>query len=49
MEKAQHGGLSARGLKRLKDLEAENAGLKKMYANLSLVDDVLKDAIEKKL
>ena len=36
-------------LKRLKDLESENARLKKMYANLSLVHDALKDAVEKKL
>jgi len=42
-------GLSASDLKRLKDLEAENARLKKMYANLSLVHDALKDAVEKKL
>ena len=47
--KAKYGGLSASDLKRLKDLEAENARLKKMYADLSLVHDALKDAIEKKL
>jgi putative transposase len=47
--KAKYGGLSASDLKRLKDLEAENARLKKMYANLSLVHDALKDAVEKKL
>jgi putative transposase len=47
--KAKYGGLSASDLKRLKDLEAENARLKKMYANLSLVHDALKDALEKKL
>jgi len=47
--KAKYGGLSASDLKRLKDLEAENARLKKMYANLSLVHDALKNAVEKKL
>ena len=36
-------------LKRLKELEYENARLKKMYANLSLVHEALKDAVEKKL
>jgi hypothetical protein len=34
--------------KLLKDLEAENARLKKMCANLSLVHDALKDAFENK-
>ena len=33
----------------MKDLEAENARLKKIYANFSLVHDALKDAVEKKL
>jgi len=42
-------GEKVRDLKRLKDLEVENARLKKMYANLSLVHDALKDAVEKKL
>jgi len=31
----------------LKDLKAKNARLKRMYADLSLVHDALKDAIEK--
>ena len=35
-------------LKRLKDLEYENARLKRMYANLSLENDALKDIISKK-
>ena len=47
--KAKYGGLSVSELKRLKDLEAENARLKKMYADLSLVHDALKDAVAKKL
>jgi len=47
--KAKYGGLSASDLKRLKDLEAENARLKKIDANLSLVHDALKDAVEEKL
>jgi putative transposase len=41
-------GLSVSELKRIKDLEQENARLKRMYADLSLVHEALKDAIEKK-
>ena len=33
---------------RLKELEAENARLKKMYAEERLKADILKEAIEKK-
>lgn len=47
--KAKYGGLSASELKRLKELETENARLKKMYADLALVHEALKDAVEKKL
>lgn len=47
--KAKYGGLSLSELKRIKELEAENARLKKMYAELSLVHDALTDAVEKKL
>ena len=47
--KAKYGGLSVSELKRIKELEAENARLKKMYADLSLVHDALKDAVAKKL
>ena len=47
--KATYGGLSISELKRIKELEAENARLKKMYADLSLVHDALKDAVAKKL
>lgn len=47
--KAKYGGLSVSELVRIKELEAENARLKRMYADLSLVHHALKDAIEKKL
>ena len=47
LNKAKYGSLSMSDLKRLKDLEAENARLKKMYADLSLVHDALKDAVKK--
>jgi putative transposase len=36
-------------LKRVKELEAENSRLKRMYAELSLVYHALKDVVEKKL
>jgi putative transposase len=47
--KARYGGMDASQLRRLKDLEGENARLKKMYAELSLVHHALQDAVEKKL
>jgi putative transposase len=36
-------------LKRNRELEAENAKLKRMYADLALENTALKDLIEKKL
>jgi putative transposase len=45
----RYGGLEVKELKRLKELEEENARLKKMYANLSLVHEAFKEAVEKKL
>lgn len=45
----RYGGMEASDVKRLKELEEENARLKKMYANLSLVHEALKDAVAKKL
>jgi len=47
--KSKYGGLSASELKRIKELEAENAKLKRMYADLSLENDALKNLISKKL
>jgi putative transposase len=47
--KARYGGLDVSQLRRLKELEAENARLKKMYAELSLAHHALQDAVEKKL
>ena len=47
--KARYGGLDASQLRRLKELEGENAKLKKMYAELSLTHHALQDAVEKKL
>ena len=41
--------MAASDLKRMKELETENAKLKRMYADLSLENEGLKDLIEKKL
>jgi len=46
---AKYGGMTVRELKRMKELEVENARLKKMYADLSLENYALKDLISKKL
>ena len=46
---ARYGGMDASQLRRLKELENENARLKKMYAELSLSHHALQDAVQKKL
>ncbi len=45
----RYGGMEASELKRVKELEEENAKLKRMYANLALELDTAKYIIEKKL
>lgn len=45
----RYGGMEASELKRLKDLEAENAKLKRMYAELALDHEMAKEVIAKKL
>jgi len=45
----RYGGMEASELKRVKELEEENARLKRMYANLALELDTAKYIIEKKL
>jgi len=47
--KAKYGGMDAQELKRIKDLESENSKLKKMYAELAILNEALKDVIAKKL
>jgi putative transposase len=47
--KSKYGGLEASDLKRMKELEAENAKLKRMFADLALENRAMKDLIEKKL
>ena len=46
---SKYGGVSVSELKRLKDLEAENAKLKRMYADLALENTAIKDALNRKL
>jgi putative transposase len=41
--------MDASELKRVKELEAENAKLKRMYADMALQNYALQDLIEKKL
>jgi putative transposase len=45
----KYGGMEVADLKKMKELEEENSKLKRMYANLSLVHEALKDAVSKKL
>jgi putative transposase len=45
----RYGGMEATELKRIKELEEENARLKRMYANQAMELDVAKYIIEKKL
>lgn len=47
--KAKYGGLGVSELKRLRELESENARLKHMYADIALENTALKDVIAKKL
>lgn len=47
--KKKYGGLEVSDVRRMRELESENAKLKRMYAELSLENDALKDLISKKL
>lgn len=47
--KSRYAGMSLSELKRLKQLEEENTRLKRMYANLSIDNELLKEVLEKKL
>jgi putative transposase len=46
--KSKYGGMQASDIKRLKELEEENARLKKMYAELSLDHTIIKEVLSKK-
>ncbi|AQQ09213.1 Transposase [Sedimentisphaera cyanobacteriorum] len=45
--KSKYSGIGGSEIRRLRELERENGKLKKMYADLSLENNVLKDLIEK--
>ena len=47
--KSKYGGMEASDIKRLREVEAENSKLKRMFADLALENRALKDLIEKKL
>ena len=46
--RSKYGGMDVSMMSRLKELEAENSRLKKMYAEERLKAEILKEAIEKK-
>ena len=41
--------MTSKELKRMKELEIENTKLKRMYADMAILNEALKDVIEKKL
>ncbi len=45
--RAKYGGMDTSMMARMKELEAENARLKKMYAEERLKSDILKEAMAK--
>lgn len=47
--KSKYGGLEASDLKKLRELEYENARLKQMYADAAMENRSLKDLIDRKL
>jgi putative transposase len=47
--KAKYGGMEASDVSKMRDLEKENAELKKMFAEMSMENRALKNLIEKKL
>jgi len=46
--RAKYGGMDAALMKRMKELEVENARLKRMYAEEKLKAEIAREAIEKK-
>ncbi len=46
--RSKYGGMDTAMISRMKELEIENARLKKMYAEERLKAEILKEAIEKK-
>ena len=46
--KTKYGGMESSDVKRLKELEEENSRLKRMYANLAMDNEALKNLFTKK-
>ena len=47
--KSKYSGVSVSELKRIRELESENSRLKKMYADLALENESIKDVLSRKL
>ena len=47
--KRKYNGMETGDIKKIRELERENAKLKKLYAEMALMNEALKDVIEKKL
>lgn len=47
--KSKYGGATVAELKRLRELEAENAKLKRTYAELAIENTAIKDVLSRKL
>ena len=47
--RSKYGGASVSDVKRLRELEAENAKLNRMYADLALENAAIKDVLNRKL
>ncbi len=45
----KYSGMDTSMMKRMRELEEENARLKRMYANVQMDNEILKEVIEKKL
>ena len=46
--KSKYGGVEASDVKRMKELEEENARLKRMYSNLAMDIEIMRDLFTKK-
>ena len=46
--RSKYGGMAVSDMQRLRELEQENGRLKKMYANLSLDHELVKELLQKK-
>jgi putative transposase len=47
--RSKYGGITVNELKRIKELEAENSKLKRLYAEMALENAAIKDVLSRKL